>query len=370
MPPLTLEQVLARSMRLPRRGRQNSSPLAAGTLLSDASPLAAPGSADHSSSALSKFHSLLEKKEETLASGRLSIHQSNNLIKNSQDLLAYLQTSRQMRAWEDALHHFCTVTKSLVVKQLDNGNPCLSLSQQTGGGTMGVSSGNHGYVTASVAHVTVLMNTLASARKWDLVEQLGEIYRRHGPDVLLDTVTLLANTTEADVTTGVYGWRRAIRFLKTRIPLEEQSVEVYNACLTTCERTLDWEGAFSVVRSMGPNPIKQLKVNVSRFPTTSSDVLVKAASAEEYPSTEEGNLLSPATEEHEDDVVLAPQPPSPNVVTYATLISILDQCGKESLACEVLQCLPALEKEEITAAYAALIHVWSEQKYRRYNRRF
>ncbi|CBH16615.1 hypothetical protein, conserved [Trypanosoma brucei gambiense DAL972] len=361
MPPLTLEQVLARSMRLPRRiGTKFAGGASSGESLG-VSPKFGVGKAAHGGDDVSSLFSLLEKRDEAVAAGRPSIHQSNNLIRNGQDLLAYLQVAKRMRAWEDALKSFSDVTRILKVSQLDEqGTVFLSLQQND----PSTCSGDKGTgVTANVAHITVLLETCARAGQWHLVEQLGEIFRGHTPKVLTDAVALLANTRRDDVVDGHYGWQRAIQFIRDRIPLEEQPVEAYNACLSACEKALDWEGALAVVRLMGPNPLQKLDMNSLQLATLPSSAPACEA------LTEVGTPVA-VDESQEDAEIPKLQPPQPNVVTYATLLSVLDQSGKERLAREVLQRLPALEREEITAAYAALIHVWSEQKYRQRRWRF
>lgn len=52
---------------------------------------------------------------------------------------------------------------------------------------------------------------------------------------------------------------------------------------------------------------------------------------------------------------------SPNVVSYAVLIATLEEAGRNDLARRVLSLLPPLERDEITASYAALIYVWANQ---------
>ncbi|EPY23842.1 hypothetical protein STCU_07428 [Strigomonas culicis] len=97
---------------------------------------------------------------------------------------------------------------------------------------------------------------------------------------------------------------------------------------------------------MGPSPLREWR------------------SAAEAPAEPGAAEASPAAAEE------LSQPPSPDVVSYATLIATLEQAGKDKIASEVLNRLPPLEKEEITASYAALIHVWSKQIYKKQNRRF
>nr|CCC94389.1 unnamed protein product [Trypanosoma congolense IL3000] len=361
MPPLTLEQVLARSMRLPRRSVAKATGYGA-----VGGPMGLPHGVGVAKSSpkeegVSSLFALLEKRDGEMAAGRPSIHQSNNLIRNSQDLLAYLQAAKRMHAWEDALRYFSEVTKSLIVRWSgERGSTVITLQQEAG--TSPNDRGCRG-VTANVAHITVLLDTCANAKQWHLVEQLGEAFRDHTPKALIDAVSLLANSCRGDATDGLYGWKRAIQFLQLRIPPEEQPVEAYNACLTACEKTLDWEGALAIVRAMGPNPLQQMDCG-----TLPSSSIPLPPDGEVAPLGSETSGASGATQDDVHSSML--QPPQPNVVTYATLLSVLDQCGKEKFACEVLQRLPALEKEEITAAYAALIHVWSEQKYRQRRRFF
>ncbi|RNF17067.1 hypothetical protein TcG_05907 [Trypanosoma cruzi] len=353
MPPLTLEQVLARSMRLPRKHmKHTATPMASNPATGISTP--PDNSLGRGDKSVAKLFSLIEKDEESTAAGRPFIHQSNNLIRNSHDLLTYLHTAKRMRAWEDALRSFAEVTKMLLINQTEEGDG-VSLTLREG------AEGAEG-VTASVSHLALLLDTCAAAKQWHLVEQIGEIFRSQSRQTLIDAVAVLANTKKETIGEGLYGWERALHFLQTRIPPEEQPVEAYNACIAACETALEWEGALAIVRSMGPNPLQKLDSKV--FSGTTGIGVASAG------STVEGVSSSLGTEAREESVLATFPPPAPDVVTYATLISVLEQSGKDALASEVLQRLPPVEKEEITASYAALIHVWSEQKYRNHRRRF
>ncbi|RNF22378.1 uncharacterized protein Tco025E_03268 [Trypanosoma conorhini] len=357
MTPLTLEQVLARSMRLPRKHMKPAATRIANTPALG-TPIAPETSLGLGDKSVAKLFSLIEKEEETLTAGRPSIHSSHNLIRNSQDLLTYLNTARRMHAWEDALLSFAEATKMLLIKKTEgHDGVSLTLGEGDDGGVEG-----GGGVTANVAHLAVLLDTCAGAKQWGLVEQLGEIFRKQSPQTLVDAVSLLANTKKEHVGEGLHGWELALHFLQTRIPPEERPVEAYNACVTACEATLEWEGALAIVRSMGPNPLQSLDAAVA---ANESDA--DAASAGSIP---EEAPPSAHTEAEEETALATSHPPTPDVVTYATLISVLEQSGKDALASEVLQRLPPVEKEEITATYAALIHVWAEQKSHHRRRRF
>ncbi|ORC92638.1 uncharacterized protein TM35_000033910 [Trypanosoma theileri] len=362
MPPLTLEQVLARSMRLPRKHTKNMTALGSSHATLGSSTLSPSSNTEvKRDTGAAKLFSLIEKEEEAIAAQRPKIHVSHNLIRNSQDLLTYLHTAKRMRAWEDALRSFNEATKMLLIRQSDdNSGVVLTLRKQ------GEESKEASGITANIAHLSVLLDVCASAKQWDLVEQLGEVFRKQSPQILINAVSLLARTKEADVKEGLYGWKRALHFLQTRIPPEEQPVEGYNACMSACENSLDWEGALAVIRSMGPNNLQQLDSKITSLVEEN-----KVKSLDGTVNVETEKTAPPSAEAREDmgDMSVL-NPPKPDVVTYATLISVLEQCGKNALASEVLQRLPPLEKEEITATYAALIHVWSEQQYRNHRRRF
>ncbi|ESS68842.1 hypothetical protein TCDM_02340 [Trypanosoma cruzi Dm28c] len=249
MPPLTLEQVLARSMRLPRKHmKHTATPMASNPATGISTP--PDNSLGRGDKSVAKLFSLIEKDEESTAAGRPFIHQSNNLIRNSHDLLTYLHTAKRMRAWEDALRSFAEVTKMLLINQTEEGDG-VSLTLREG-------AEGAGGVTASVSHLALLLDTCAAAKQWHLVEQIGEIFRSQSRQTLIDAVAVLANTKKETIGEGLYGWERALHFLQTRIPPEEQPVEAYNACIAACETALEWEGALAIVRSMGPNPLQKL----------------------------------------------------------------------------------------------------------------
>ncbi|RNF05491.1 hypothetical protein TraAM80_04531 [Trypanosoma rangeli] len=357
MPLLTLEQVLARSMRLPRKHMKPTAVPIANTQALGTS-ISSETSLGRNDKSVAKLFSLIEKDEETMTAGRPSIHQSHNLIRNSQDLLTYLNTAKRMRAWEDALLAFAEATKMLLIKQTEGRNGVSLILRE--GADRGVEGGEG--VTANVAHLAVLLHTCAEAKQWDLVQQIGEIFRKQSPQTLIDAVSLLANTKKEDVSEGFHGRELALHFLQTRIPPGEQPVEAYNVCVAACEATLDWEGALTIVRFMGPNVFQNIGSTVVSS-EKAVDVTSVGSTPEEVPSSVHAELK-------EESALSTFHPPTPDVVTYATLISVLEQSGKDALASEILQRLPPLEKEEITATYAALIHVWAEQKYRHHRRRF
>ncbi|KAG5507585.1 hypothetical protein JKF63_06534 [Porcisia hertigi] len=411
MPPLTLEQVLARSMRLPRqRARQVSrlynnresnglggglerAPLNCtgqsldGSNLPSSSGIASMmghhhvgkrGNAGPSSVAATaanknrNFFELIEREDARRQAGRLSLHTSGHLIRNSADLATYLKMAQRTGDWEGGLRAFAEATAlpsvmaMLAASDASATTPILSTSSQPALSGCGISP--------TAVHITAVLDMCAKAEKWDLAEKLGAFFAPAYPDVFYRLVELMARRQSSDTEAGDCGWRAAFAYLTTRCPLPaaEISVEAFNVCLRGCEAALDWRGALEVVRAMGPNPLQGWRVaeeEGGESDSTATEVLHSGVATISDPT--EGNAMSSSPPNA--SVPPAPSlstPPSPNVVSYATLIATLEQSGKEGIASEVLNRLPAVEKEEITASYAALIMVWSNQILHRKRQRF
>ncbi|KAI5690978.1 hypothetical protein MNV84_02535 [Leishmania braziliensis] len=421
MPPLTLEQVLARSMRLPpqraqqqvaRLYKRHESAELAGSLgeaTSTAMGSSSVGSAVPSSSRIAAmmggrhvakrgsalrsgvsttaankekldFFELMEREDAQRRASHLSIHSSGHLVRNSADLTAYLKAAQRTGDWEGGLQAFAEATALPAVAAI------LTASEASAAAVAASTTGTSIFSTSpppapsgsgvnpNMVQISAILEMCASAEKWDLVEKISAFFAPAYPDAFSRAVELLARRPSSDSSAGERGWRSAFAYLTTRCPLPaaEISVEAFNVCLRACEAELDWRGALEVVRAMGPNPLQgwwaaeeesdkvgtaAVEASVSRLGTTSD-------------LTEADTLSSSLSTASTPSVPPMSTPPSPNVVSYATLISTLEQGGKESLASAVLNRLPAVEKEEITASYAALIMVWSNQILYKRRRRF
>lgn len=177
--------------------------------------------------------------------------------------------------------------------------------------------------------------------------------------------------TGTTVTTKIYSeknksWQVAIMEVLARssIPPGSISVDVFNHILSLCEVRKDCLGALYVVQSMGPNPLQVLpvaSVDVPRsFYSSASSETLKSFVEEE----EEKRLPSSSSSlsyERPSPFPWASSPVPPNVVSYASLIAALEQAGANRFASYIVSLLPPQEKKEITASYAALIYLWSQQ---------
>ncbi|KPI85857.1 hypothetical protein ABL78_5077 [Leptomonas seymouri] len=429
MPPLTLEQVLARSMRLPRRRTQRyasslyrSSNLSAvnthtqratraGALDSELmeSGLFNPSHTDAASprdrrdkafaaSALQEklnFFELMEREDASRRAGRLSIRRSDQLVRNSSDLTTFLNAALRTGDWQDGLRVFAGATALPAFQALlqeSSATPSVSgdaSALHRSGAAPNASSGlpiSLPGVNPNAGHVLALLDMCARADQYQLVESIGVFFAPSFPEAFARAVELLAARAATTTSSSAPGWRAAFVYLTQRCPLPaaEIPVEAFDVCLRGCEETKDWRGALEVVRAMGPNPLQgwvAADEDVVRSEGVSSSATATPASSSGTPSDacfasagaasrcpEDANANAPAASTSTPTSLSTP--PSPTVVSYATLIATLEQAGKDHIALEVLNRLPALEKEEITASYAALIMVWANQVVHKHRRRF
>lgn len=415
MPPLTLEQVLARSMRLPRQRTQryvsklyrgNAPPSAAALDATRAGALASeltePGlfhtthsdalaTATASGTAKStrasprqeklNFFELMEREEAARQAGRLSIHRSDRLVRNSADLTTFLQAAQRTGDWEDGLKAFAEATalpafQSLVQEYLSSspsGRDAPARGSPSAAAPSSASSVSLSGVNPNVAQVQALMDTCAAADQYTLVEKIGAFFAPAFPDAFAHAVELLvaraplaSSSSSSCSAAAAAGWRAGFAYVTERCPLPaaEVPVEAFNVCLRGCEAAKDWRGALEVIRAMGPNPLQgwtaaeEREASASRVGSSADSTAAEATPVKEDSPASTASPVSVST------------PPVPNVVSYATLIATLEQAGKDQIASEVLNRLPAVEKEEITASYAALIFVWSNQVLHKRRRRF
>lgn len=324
------------------------------------------------------FFELMEREDAQRRASRLSIHSSGHLIRNSADLTTYLTAAQRTGDWEGGLRAFAEATALSVVTAMLATSEATATSAASTAGTSIAStpvppalSGSG--INPNAVQITAVLEMCASAEKWDLVERIGVFFAPAYPYTFSRAVELLARRTPSDSSAGEGGWRSAFAYLTTRCPLPaaEITVEAFNVILRGCEAALDWRGAMEVVRAMGPNPLQGWRAAEEEDEAgcaAAAASLGRPATASD-PAETDTVSASPPTASASPALFMS-TPPSPNVVSYATLIATLEQAGKESLASAVLNRLPAVEKEEITASYAALIMVWSNQIMRKQRRRF
>lgn len=271
MAPLTLEQVIARSMRLStkRASRALFEP-------TKAAPSPSATGTPQQAKELGRFMERMEAAEEEKLKDRPVIRAASNTVRNSQDLLTYLQSTRSMGAWADA----------------------LTAIQRASA-----------HVTLNVAHLGVVIDTCANAKQWDAIRKIvqSEDCARLKHDApLRRAVELYCNHLS---------WEEGLALIQS-CPAEQRHESAYHECIAQCQKLNCWEGAMSIVAGMVPS-----------------------------------ELGSPAASR-------------PSAQTYAMLLTVLENCGQVAKCKALLESLPPNEKSAITAAYAALIHVWAESQYK------
>ena len=277
---LTLEQVLARSMRASSRKRpQLNSIFSAGS---------GSAFAQASSSTVPHIFGRQDEDHEPRKQGEyLRPAVSGLLVKNSQDLLMTLQTAKLMSDWVNALE---TYEQAVRLVQL----------------------------TPNVAHLHSVADTLLQAQQFAVLESFADQIVATLP--ASDAKNLVEHVVEQYSRSR--GWEAALQFVERHRNFV--SAGAFASCVRACERDLEWLRALEIVGSM------------------------------------RGSVLNDSDERAQEKFG-----PVPDAVTYASLINVLEQSGKNAMASELLSKLPGPEKEAITASYAALVHVWAERLSRR-----
>lgn len=223
----------------------------------------------------------------------------------------------------------------------------------------------HTYLPPSYPNFTDVLSYSSSTK----VEEEEEKKNIPAPE-RLDTLTPFQSGTEKKKS-----WIEAVLDILARsgIPPGSFSVDVFNHILSVCEVRKDCYGALYVIQSMGSNPLQALPTATIVLPpdfrqtirSKKSDPSVVAKGKE---SKEVSSLVPPSSssplplQKHIPSTFSWSSPPvSPNVVSYASLIAVLEQAGENQFASYIVSLLPSQEKNDITASYAALIYLWSQQ---------
>lgn len=217
----------------------------------------------------------------------------------------------------------CCASKRLIRNSQDL-LTALNTAQKMGGWQDALQAAQEGIdakITLNVAHVSVLTRACVSSGKVDAVEALLKSEALEG-DSATEIVTMVTGQVAANA-----GWQRAIEMVHA-LPSQRQSTASYNECVQWCARSGEWEAAMSIVASMGP-----------------------------------ANVVCTGNPPLEGDPRITRPPP--DAVTYASLISVLQENGKREAAQDILLKLPPQTRELIMTSIMALINVWSEQRFRK-----
>lgn len=367
MPPLTLEQVLAQSMRRPspkqlpgalRKGivgstpnsstPQRPSPPAAPTqppTLSTATPLhpVRMPSRDDILRGLRRtqreeeqrsvdLFAASRKRREALSHAPHTSAIGSSWRQDAASLTSLLRAALSMHAWEEGIQAFCSAVSSLpstLVQRLLS-TPTVAVTEPVEGPT--------NTVTATQEQVELLLALCVGAGKVEAVEAIGSFFGRRTPAILLQAVEALLGFEKYQATTAEAPTfqERILEYLAhSGIPANEIPIDVFHVLLTKCEEQKDCCGALYIVQSMGANPLSKIEFTPKQ-------------------PVNEAKLRQPFSQ-------WALEPVKPNVVSYARLIAAMEQSGESKFASYIVSLLPPAEKSEITASYAALIFLWSQQ---------
>ncbi|CCW69173.1 unnamed protein product [Phytomonas sp. Hart1] len=349
---------------------------------------------------------------------------SPKLIRNSMDLLGFLRLAKKMRALEEGLRTFLDATCTTLPSDVFVTSGCAMGSSASLPPSASASPEDcpKGHITPSSAHITLLMDMCANKGEWVLALFLVRHFSKAHPSLIGHAVSLMARHRVAPMTlrkavdvpelspsedlgdapnthdmglaksdVEVLGWHVACYYLTHQFGSQPHyiPVEAFNVVLSACSRDEDWLTSMSLVRGMGPNPlqgwqserermaiIRRLDETKGTTNTLPPDWFCPLTTFTQPQVPVETHMtLAPDSSVGERGAAVintsaltecnaAPStsaPPPPDVVSYATLIVTLEHAGEIHLATEVLNCLPPSEKKKITASYAALISVWSNE---------
>lgn len=319
--PLTLEQVLARSLRLPKKRVNKAlfSPTAQGAEGGQATSTwnrSVPNAAlarSRDSASMMELMRRLEQSDEERTRDRQQMPKGpahkNHLIRTSQDLLTLLQAAKRMRSWEDALDAFSQCREA--------------------------------HITPNIAHLKVVADTLAQSNKWDVLHSLllREDAGSHADkkEVVAHLVPFLFRRSGGEG--GVEG---TLVFLNS-LPDAILSTQAFNELLSFCTRSSNWEGCVKILANMGRGDLD-------------------LSSASRPLCQELTPLIAP--DALSSDTGSSARPP-PDAVSFASLVAVLQETGRKDAALDILMRLPPATREIILTSTVALIHVWSEQRSRK-----
>jgi len=346
MAPLTLEQVLARSLRLPtkrinkslfqpKHGGQIASALSTKQVLRDEERKTAR---DMMLRMEALEDSRLEDRPRFPTMPRTATHHGS-LVRNSQDLLTHLQASKKMGNWEDALDVF---------------SQCHTCG-----------------ITPNIAHITVLSDALFQAHQFGALQTLLESPQAGTLDARREVTTHVIRRMVIAL-----GWEKGLHLL-SNLPSDLVTTESYNEVVAACSRLGNWKDCIRVIADMGLNDLSPTPIPPSSSSSLSSTLTTPSPSSvspevisSALPPTELFDVLcasrlnqsattSAEVRERRENL------PSPDAVTWASLVSVLQESGKQDLALHVLLRLPPRTRELILTSTVALIHVWSKQRSKR-----
>ena len=268
---------------------------------------------------------------------RLDQLENGSLSRNSSDLLTRLKACRAMGDWRDALAAFEARPRAMSVNS---------------------------------EHLRTLVDTLVDADKADAIAALAADSSKlpsaaQADGVLCYTASALSRRDK---------WKEALAVLDSMRGASHAPIEAYNEIIEGRSNSGEFQAAMQIVFNLKDHDDKFVEEMAAYERDKASLEADEAGGSSSSSSSSTVPLRSSSSSSLGDDGANDPnapkrQFPRPDVATWASLITVLEDCGKPEMAREVITVVPPAERAVITASYVALVSTWAEtQKQKRTGR--
>ena len=269
---------------------------------------------------------------------RLDQLENGSLSRNSSDLLTRLKACRAMGDWRDALAAFEARPRAMSVNS---------------------------------EHLRTLVDTLVDADKADAIAALAADSSKlpsaaQADGVLCYTASALSRRDK---------WKEALAVLDSMRGASHAPIEAYNEIIEGRSNSGEFQAAMQIVFNLKDHDDKFVE-EMAAYERDKASLEADEAGGTSSSSSSSSTvpLRSSSSSSLGDDGANDPnapkrQFPRPDVATWASLITVLEDCGKPEMAREVITVVPPAERAVITASYVALVSTWAEtQKQKRTGR--
>lgn len=430
----TLEQILSRSLmrgKLPINASSKTTSTTTGNIPSLKVPQAKPASIHRNTSST---NSQSPSSQSTTTTKTTSSHQDNLIsafsglstphyspdprakiperavrsgLRSIQDLPSLLHSAVVLDEWRSALQALDEAIDLVVFAAADGGSN-TSNNNNSASSSLTTSTTSVPIIRKmiSLEHFAAAAKVCASndsgkAFEKFMEDKMQQISKKKSESATTTTTTSDTATTSnineqlTDITTEAFcqagNWQSALEYFEKLGRENRQTIGSLNSCITACgTKSSLWETALKLAapsieaREREILDSQILKENLSDIITStsegkSSDKIMN--DLDEDPSTGfvsslgseplshfgtvgNNNLQKNQQTKSSNAVVVA------NAITYASLVSTLESCGKSAEAAKVLKSAPAAEREAVLTSYVALLQVWSDNHGKKSMKRF